>query len=66
MFLKTLKVAGMFLVAWAGLILVIDGFMYMSTEGVFDLGQMLRFLPITALLCLFPSVMFLADYLRKN
>lgn len=57
---------GMGLLGWAGLVLVLNLMMYMSTEGEMSFAEMWRMLPLSAILCFFPAVMMLADYLRPR
>lgn len=60
-----LKVVGLFLAVWLGLLVTIN-LMYAMVCQSFDLATIVQMLPVTALLCLPVAGMMLADYLRKN
>ncbi|MBX9686168.1 MAG: hypothetical protein K2X27_05670 [Candidatus Obscuribacterales bacterium] len=64
--LKILKPLGMGLLAWLGLIAFIHMALHMSSDCEMSAGGHLQMLPVSALLCLFPSIYMLCDYLNKN
>lgn len=59
-----LKLSAMFVFAWVALVVLINFFMYMSLEDSYSLKQAVQLLPLTGLLCFFPALYMLADYVR--
>ena len=58
-----LKLLGLSLAAWLGMIILLNMFMCMSTDS-FEMSMIKQMLPITALLSIFPTGIMVADYLR--
>lgn len=63
---KVLKVALMSLLAWLSLIVLLNLFMHMANDELYDFNSAVEMLPVTALLCIPPTGLMVIDYLRKN
>ncbi len=64
--ISALKLGAMFVFAWAAMVAIMHLFLWMAADCCYDLRSDLKLLPVTALLCLFPTAYMVLDYVRVH